>query len=273
MVPRTSPDSRAVVAHDPGPAIPDHNAQVVLNAPLVLMVLDRRRVTYGSWVDTPSDALFSVYGDAVEAGGGQVVMVPPTTMTLAGLDRLLDSVDALFLAGGRDVDAAAYGARPHPANERSDPLRDAVEIGLVRGATERGLPVLGACRGMQVLNVALGGTIEQHLADRIDMSPHQGGPAEFVRHPVRIVAGTRLSSIVSIPEFVIAAHHHQAVDVIGDGLVASAFAPDGVIEALEGTGDTFLLGVQWHPEQLMDGQGQALFGALVSEARAVQASR
>ncbi|HET8778552.1 MAG TPA: gamma-glutamyl-gamma-aminobutyrate hydrolase family protein, partial [Agromyces sp.] len=141
------------------------------------------------------------------------------------------------------------------------------EIALTRGACERGMPVLGACRGMQVLNVALGGTLEQHLGDRLDLTPHRAEYGTHTSHPVTIAPGTLLSAITHEQEFDISSHHHQGVDVLGEGLIVSASAPDGVVEAIEAHDGSFCLGVQWHPEERLDPEGIALIRAFITAAR------
>jgi putative glutamine amidotransferase len=186
---------------------------------------------------------------------------------LDDLERLLDLVDGLFLPGGRDLDATLYGSEAHPTNDPPLRVRDELEIALTRLARERGMPILGACRGMQVINVALGGTLEQHLGDRIDLTPHRAEYGTHTSHPVAIAPDTLLSGITHETEFDISSHHHQGVDRLGDGLVASANAPDGVIEAIEATDGPFCLGVQWHPEERLDPEGIALIRAFIAAAR------
>ncbi|MFD1210467.1 gamma-glutamyl-gamma-aminobutyrate hydrolase family protein [Arthrobacter sp. GCM10027362] len=236
------------------------------NAPLILVVADRKSVTTGAWANIPNNALPHTYVQAVEQAGGMPVLLPPTDMLLANAERLLDMADGVFLAGGRDLDAALYGRENHPLNDTPLRIRDDLEIALARGARDRGMPVLGACRGMQVLNVAFGGTLEQHLGDRLDMTPHRDTVGEFTSHPVTVVPDTRLAGILGPCSFPIAAHHHQAVDTLGEGLVATAYADDGVVEALEAPDDTFLLGVQWHPEERLDPEGLQLLTAFVDAA-------
>ena len=146
-------------------------------------------------------------------------------------------------------------------------MRDELEIALTRGARERDMPVLGACRGMQVLNVALGGTLEQHLGDRLDLTPHRAEFGTHTSHPVAIAPDTLLRGITHELEFDISSHHHQGVDVLGEGLVVSASAPDGVVEAIEAVDGAFCLGVQWHPEERLDPEGIALIRAFIAAAR------
>ncbi|GAA1425879.1 gamma-glutamyl-gamma-aminobutyrate hydrolase family protein [Agrococcus citreus] len=234
--------------------------------PFIAVVADRKPQSSGAWVDVPTDGLPHSYVRAIEQAGGAAVLIPAVESHLDELDRLLDCVDGLFLAGGRDIDAELYGQRPHPANDPSLTVRDRLEIALTQRASERGIPVFGACRGMQVINVAFGGTLEQHLADRVDMQPHRDGVGEFTSHRVEIVAGSALATIAPHAELDIASHHHQGVDALGEGLIATAFADDGVIEAVE-TPTGFCVGVQWHPEEQLDHEGHALVLAFVDAAR------
>ncbi|NKX51220.1 gamma-glutamyl-gamma-aminobutyrate hydrolase family protein, partial [Arthrobacter deserti] len=194
------------------------------SVPLILVVADRKSASAGAWANIPNDALPHTYIAAVEQAGGVPVLLPPTEMLLENAERLLELADGVFLAGGRDLDAALYGRENHPLNDKPLRIRDDLEIALARGARDRGMPVLGACRGMQVLNVAFGGTLEQHLGDRLDMTPHRDVVGQFTSHPVTVVPGTRLASVLGPRSFPIAAHHHQAVETLGQGLIATAHA-------------------------------------------------
>jgi putative glutamine amidotransferase len=171
------------------------------------------------------------------------------------------------ITGGYDVDPAAYGQQPHPTTDQSRPGRDAWEFALLQGALDRGLPLLGICRGVQVLNVALGGTLHQHLPEVIGHSGHRAGNGVFTRLPVSTRPGTRLATLIGESADV-PCYHHQAIDQIGEGLVVSAGDADGVVEALELPGDNFVLGVQWHPEKSLD--DLRLFTALVDAARSYE---
>ena len=217
----------------------------------------------GVW-DVRASFLPQVYFQGVTASGGAAVLLPPQPVDTDIAERVLDSLDGLLITGGNDVNPAAYGQEPHPSNDKPAPERDEWEFMLLRGALKRQLPVLGICRGAQVLNVALGGTLHQHLPDVIGHSGHRAGNAVFTTLPVRTVAGTRLAGLVG--ESVEArCYHHQAIADLGEGLVVSGWDADGVLEALELPGPDFVLAVQWHPEESLD--DLRLFSAIVEAAR------
>ncbi|HKS43506.1 MAG TPA: gamma-glutamyl-gamma-aminobutyrate hydrolase family protein [Amycolatopsis sp.] len=219
---------------------------------------------WGVW-GTAAALLPMSYVDCVVAAGGVPVLLP----SMGEDTSVLSAVDALVLAGGADIDPACYGRAAHEKTI-SRPERDAFEFALLREALRRRLPVLGVCRGMQVLNVAFGGTLTQHLPDVVG-TEHQPAPATYGPNRVTVAEGSRAAGILG-SEAKIQCYHHQAVDRLGDGLAAVAWAPDGVVEAVELPGEDFVLGVQWHPEQ-DDGTAPAgagdprLFAALVGEAR------
>jgi putative glutamine amidotransferase len=199
-------------------------------------------------------------------------LVPEDTATLRGIYDVLDGV---FLPGGADIDPATYSAERHPSCDMSDPPRDAVEMMLVRWAMEDRKPVLGVCRGLQIMNLVSGGTLHQHLAeDRPDGIKHDYFPfggayrRDHLAHDVRIVEpGSRLARIVEADTLRVNSMHHQGVQTLGGGLVATAVAPDGLIEALEGRNEEhFFIGIQWHPEALSetDGRSRKLFQAFIA---------
>ncbi|GAA2240657.1 MULTISPECIES: gamma-glutamyl-gamma-aminobutyrate hydrolase family protein [Kitasatospora] len=198
-----------------------------------------------------------LYVDAVTRAGGTAVLLPAQSDGAAGL---LDRIDGLLLAGGPDIDPARYGADPHPSTDPPHELRDAWEWALLTGALERDLPVLGVCRGLQVLNVAHGGDLIQHLPEQLGDEGHRIAPATYHQQAVTIQAGSRLGRILG-PTAKVPCYHHQAVGRLGDGLRATAWSQDRSIEALERPDRRFVLGVQWHPEA--DPADLRLFEALV----------
>jgi putative glutamine amidotransferase len=217
----------------------------------------------GVW-DVPASFLPAGYFQGVTAAGGVAVLLPPQPVDPDIAGRVLDGLDGLLITGGKDVDPVSYGQQPHPSTDQPAPQRDAWEFALLRAALRRQLPVLGICRGAQVLNVALGGTLHQHLPDVIGHSGHRAGNAVFTTLPVRTVPGTRLAGLVG--ESVDACcYHHQAIAELGDGLVVSGWDADGVIEALELPGNGFVVAVQWHPEESLG--DLRLFSAIVEAAR------
>lgn len=223
----------------------------------------------GVW-DVRAGFLPAAYFQGVTAAGGVAMLLPPQPVDSDIAKRVLDGLDGLVITGGKDIDPAAYGQAAHPATDEPGRQRDAWEFTLLGAALERGLPVLGICRGAQVLNVALGGTLHQHLPDVIGHSGHRAGNAVFTTLPVRTVPGTRLAALVG--ESVDArCYHHQAIAELGQGLIVSAWDGDGVVEALELPGDGFVLAVQWHPEESLD--DLRLFAAIVAAARTYASER
>ncbi len=229
---------------------------------------------WGPW-DRPAALVPMSYPEAVAAAGGVPVLLPP----LPGIEEALSRLDALVLPGGGDIDPAAYGADPHPLTERVYPGRDRAERALLAAALAAGIPVLAICRGLQIVNVSRGGTLRQHLPD--DVGHHDHGPVAgaYGSHPVRIAADSLLGRILGPPgadgqvRTAVPTYHHQAIDRLGRGLVATAWADDGTIEAVQpdpaSNGETgFLLAVQWHPEA---GDDLRLFEALITKAGAGKA--
>jgi putative glutamine amidotransferase len=229
------------------------------------MVADRREASFGAWRDVDVSYVWTHYVDAVAGAGGAPVIFPIADCFADAPELALDCVDGLLLTGGRDVDASAYGQDPDPHSEPGDPLRDRVEIALATAALERELPLLGVCRGMQLLNVALGGGLDQHVDDPDGL--HHGGPGEFVDHDVEAAAGTKLASILGESAWTVRSHHHQALDPLAPGLVPAARSPDGLVEAVESVDHAFCIAVLWHPEERLDEGARSLYGALVSAAR------
>jgi putative glutamine amidotransferase len=197
------------------------------------------------------------YSRVVAASGGVPVMIPLLDDE-SSLRALYDLTDGLLLPGGVDLDPATYGESPLPTCGRLDPARDRVELQFARWAIAEGKPLFGLCRGLQIVNVALGGTLYQDIAaqrsDAIkhDYFPTAGFARDHVAHPVTIASGSRLDALVGAVSLGVNSMHHQAVKDLAPGLVTTAIAPDGVIEALESSGDQFVIAVQWHPESLTD---------------------
>jgi gamma-glutamyl-gamma-aminobutyrate hydrolase PuuD len=222
-------------------------------------------VRWGAW-EVPAALVPLDYVAAVERAGGRPLLVPPS---LDGIDETLEVVDALIFSGGSDVDPATYGAKPHPETNGVRPERDRAELALLVAALERDLPVLAICRGSQVLNVARGGDLVQHLPDVVGDEKHKHTPGTFADHAVAVDPATRLGGLVGA-HAPVKSHHHQGFGRLGAGLREAARAEDGTIEALEDPSKRFAIGVLWHPEA---GEDAALFEALVEEARAYRAGR
>lgn len=200
------------------------------------------------WRDVPCVFLPERYPKLVRAAGGVPVLLPPGDARDAA--ELVARLDALVITGGPDVDPARYDAAPHPRTGPSSPVRDAWETALTRAALDAGLPLLGICRGMQLINVVRGGTLHQHLPEVMGNTSHRPAHSAFPSHPVRVLPGTALAGILGAEEaLAVPTHHHQGVDRLGEGLRPAAVAEDGLVEAVEGEGEPFLLAVQWHPEE------------------------
>jgi putative glutamine amidotransferase len=211
------------------------------------------------------------YVTSIRNSGGRPVLLPPggdaseAAATVAVLDGIV-------IAGGGDINPAIYGAAAHPRTDATAPDRDSWEFAVAEAAVRQGVPLLGICRGMQMLNVACGGTLLQHVPDLVGHEEHSGPADGFGLHKIRVTSGTVMQSVLPGGEyFDVPTHHHQAVDRVGAGLVAVAWAGDGIIEGIESTTPgEFLLGVQWHPEQ---GDDPRLFGALIEAAEMHYAER
>jgi putative glutamine amidotransferase len=223
------------------------------------------RASWGPW-DAPVAMAPRSYPRAVQAAGALAIVLPPDERAVTSPDLVLDRVDALLLAGGSDVDPGSYGAEPHPSVAGTWPERDRFEAALTRRAIERGMPVLGVCRGMHMLNVALGGTLEQHLPDRTGDDRHRHTPGAFGDHEVRLAPDSLAARAVGGERTVVKSHHHQGVEGLGEGLVASGWSvSDELIEAVELPGPGYALGVLWHPEE---DERSAVLGSLVEAVAA-----
>ena len=239
----------------------------MVRAPLIALPsyhLASGRVT--RW-DRGAYAVPDSYVEAVRRAGGRPVLLPAPDD--AGPEEILDAFDALLLVGGGDVEPVRYGAdERHPAVYGVDPQRDQLEIDLIRHADRSELPTLAICRGVQVVNVAFGGTLHQHLPDVPRLDQHRFPAGHSFQHEVKVAEGTRLAEAAGSVALQCLSAHHQGVDEVGDGLVPVGWSGDGLVEALE-RDHGWMVAVQWHPEETAadDPTQQSLFDALVAEAR------
>jgi len=225
-----------------------------------------------TWDGQERSGVNANYVRSVLAAGGLPVIIVPDIGREEAIE-LFGDCDALLLTGGEDVDPARYGAEPHPALGTIDARRDENELALITEARARDLPILGICRGIQVLNVAFGGTLIQDLPSQrpgaIDHDPPMG--RDVRSHPVTVTEISRLADILGEIELQANSFHHQAIDLLGEGLVATALAPDGVVEGVESVdAHDWIVAVQWHPEELAhqpEASDMKLFAALVAAAR------
>ncbi|MFD9222749.1 gamma-glutamyl-gamma-aminobutyrate hydrolase family protein [Streptomyces sp. NPDC060064] len=224
-----------------------------MSKPLIGVTTYLEPAKWGVW-EMPAALLPAGYPRLVQATGGLAALLPPDDPALA--ESVVSRLDGLVIAGGADVEPVRYGAEPDARTGPPARDRDAWELALIRAALESRTPLLGICRGLQLLNVALGGTLVQHL------DGHVGGVGVFGRHTVKPVPGTRYAEIVP-EESSVPTYHHQSVDRLADALVASAYAQDGTVEAVELPGAGWALGVQWHPEA---GEDDRVMSALVAAA-------
>ena len=198
--------------------------------------------------------------------GGLAILLPPDRAAIEDPDPVLDLVDGLILAGGVDVDPRSYGAEAHEATDAPNVARDAFELALARRALERDLPILGVCRGMQLLNVAAGGTLHQHVPDLVGHEEHRHTPGTFADHEVRLSDGSLAKRAAGEELHATKSHHHQAVDAVADGFVVTGWSTlDDLPEAIESPDRRYALGVQWHPEA---DETSRLISSLVQEAGA-----
>lgn len=212
--------------------------------------------------------------------GGIPWLIPALQGDHTTLRAIYEQMDGLFLAGGLDIDPSAYGEARHHLCGESDPARDDVELTLARWAIEDRKPILAICRGFQIINVAMGGTLYQDLSFQYPQAiKHDYFPTRYARdllsHSIETVPGTRLHRLFGVPRLKVNSMHHQGIKTLGRGLVPSAYAPDGLIEAIESADDHFLIGVQWHPEELVetDPRMRRLFTRFVQAAAEYRARR
>ena len=241
------------------------------NIPLIGLTLDAEPA--GGWSKLPWYALRQNYCDAVAAAGGLPVALPHETEQA---EAYLDRLDGLVVTGGAfDVDPGLYGGGPLHETVVLKEGRTGFELAVLQGALKRDMPVLGICGGQQLLAVALGGTLHQHIPDAVPGAlPHeQTNPRDQPGHTVQITPGTLLAQVVGVERMAVNSSHHQAVATAGPRGVINAVAPDGVIEGIEGTGLSFCLGVQWHPEYAVDPADPSIFLAFIDAARSFAAQR
>jgi putative glutamine amidotransferase len=209
---------------------------------------------------------YLTYVESLRRAGAVPVLIPPQPENAA---ELIDGLDGILLAGGDDCDPSLYGESPHETVEPMDPRRQANELSLARLARDRGIPTLGICLGLQMMNVAAGGSLMQDIDSHMETEiRHASEPEDRARHDVIVEEGTQLSQILPRSELNVNSSHHQAIKKVGQGLRVTALAPDGIVEGLEDPKHPFYLGVQWHPEDMPgDPSAATLFGAFVQAAR------
>jgi len=228
--------------------------------PVIGLTTYAERAQCGDW-DTDFALLPRTYVEMVSEAGGVPVLLPPVDL---GAAEVVASLDGLVLSGGADIEPARYDQPPHPETTGSHPGRDEWELRLLEEALAHDLPVLGVCRGMQVLNVGLGGSLTQHLPDAVGHTAHRPAPATFGTSNVRLREGSRMAEVLGL-ECAVHCHHHQAIDRVASALDVVGWSADGTIEAVELRANRFVFAVQWHPEE--DPTDRRLFRALVDAAR------
>lgn len=219
------------------------------------------------WTDVDANISPRTYSMAVGAAGGLPIVLPPDEAATRDPGQVLDLIDALVLAGGADIDPALYGAERQPETQETNLERDRFEFAMAAGAIERDLPLVAVCRGMELLNVVRGGTLEQDLKEA---ERHLHTPGNFSDHDVRLEPGSLAARAVGDERVSVRSHHHQGVGELGEGLVATGWSEsDGVVEAIELPERRYALGVLWHPEEDVK---SSVVGSLVEASRAVEAS-
>jgi len=236
-----------------------------LSRPVVGITTYVEPARWGHW-ELDAALLPYDYVRGIERAGGRPLLVPPSD---DGVGETLDALDGLLISGGSDLDPELYGAEAHPETAGTRPERDRAELALLEAALARDMPVLAVCRGVQVLNVARGGDLVQHLPDVVGDEKHREVKGVFSEHAVRIEGGSRLGSLLG-DRALVKSHHHQGLGTVGEGLREVAWADDGTVEGLEDSERRLALGVLWHPEA---GEDVKLFEALVAEARAYREGR
>lgn len=238
--------------------------------PVVGLTTYLEPATQGVW-NVRAALLPQQYVDGVTESGGVAVLLPPQPNPRLAARLVLDGVDGLVLTGGADVQPELYGADRHEQTDPARPERDEWEIALFDEAEERRMPVLAICRGLQVVNVARGGTLLQHLPEDLGTQRYRLGGGVFAVNEVTIAAGSRVAGLLGAGPREIHSYHHQAIDRLGDGLMVTARSDDGLVQAVESTANGTVLGVQWHPEE--GSERKQLFSGLVAEASAYAGAR
>ena len=226
--------------------------------PVVGITSYAEEVTWGAWVEEAALVPLS-YVRALERAGGRPLVIPPSE---GAIEETLSVLDGILFSGGSDLDPQLYDAEAHPETQGVHEARDRAEMALLTAALERDMPVLAVCRGSQVLNVARGGDLVQHLPEVLGHEEHKHTPGQYSDHDVTLEPGTRVGGLLG-DRAPVKSHHHQGFGRIGDGLREAGYAEDGTVEALEDPTKRFAVGVLWHPEE---GEDMALFEALVSQA-------
>jgi putative glutamine amidotransferase len=239
----------------------------VIRRPVVGITAALENASWVVWQDTEVNLSQRNYSACVADAGALPVLLPADEASADSPDELLDVIDALVLSGGADLDPGSYGAEPHPKTLGYKAERDRFELALARGALDRDMPVLGICRGTQLLNVACGGSLNQHLGDS---TRHVGEPGVFSKHEVRLGSESLAARVVGVEYVEVRSHHHQGIERLGAELLESGWSvPDDVVEAIELPDRSFAVGVMWHPEEVRD---VAPFAALAEAARAAVAA-